>query len=168
VQGRQGTNGTNGTNGTQGTTGLQGLTGTTGATGSQGTTGTTGTTGIQGLQGTQGLLGTQGSQPALSTATPLALGAASAGVATSASKADHVHPTTGVGLTASPLSQFAATTSAQLAGVISDETGSGALVFGTAPTLGGTVTVTGDINMTGTNAVGSIIDEFTLFLMGAI
>lgn len=33
------------------------------------------------------------------------------------------------------LSQFAATTSAQLAGVISDETGSGALVFGTSPTM---------------------------------
>lgn len=37
--------------------------------------------------------------------------------------------------TADPLSQFAATTSAQLAGVISDETGSGALVFATSPTL---------------------------------
>ncbi len=34
------------------------------------------------------------------------------------------------------LQQFAATTSAQLAGVISDETGSGALVFGTSPTIG--------------------------------
>lgn len=33
------------------------------------------------------------------------------------------------------LAQFAATTSAQLAGVISDETGSGALVFATSPTL---------------------------------
>lgn len=33
------------------------------------------------------------------------------------------------------LSQFAATTSLQLAGVISDETGSGALVFGTSPTI---------------------------------
>lgn len=43
----------------------------------------------------------------------------------------------GVGdaLVANPLSQFAATTSAQLAGVISDETGTGALVFGTSPTL---------------------------------
>lgn len=39
------------------------------------------------------------------------------------------------GVTGSPLSQFAATTSAQLAGVISDETGSGALVFATSPTL---------------------------------
>jgi hypothetical protein len=33
------------------------------------------------------------------------------------------------------LAQFAATTSAELAGVISDETGSGSLVFGTSPTL---------------------------------
>jgi len=38
-------------------------------------------------------------------------------------------------LTTGTLAQFAATTSAQLAGVISDETGSGALVFGTSPTL---------------------------------
>jgi hypothetical protein len=41
----------------------------------------------------------------------------------------------GDALTSNPLSQFAATTSAQLAGVISDETGSGALVFATSPTL---------------------------------
>jgi hypothetical protein len=37
--------------------------------------------------------------------------------------------------TANSLAQFASTTSAQLAGVISDETGSGSLVFATAPTL---------------------------------
>lgn len=42
---------------------------------------------------------------------------------------------TNIGVTTNPLSQFAATTSAQLAGVISDETGSGALVFGTSPTF---------------------------------
>lgn len=41
----------------------------------------------------------------------------------------------GNALTTNPLSQFATTTSAQLAGVISDETGSGALVFATSPTL---------------------------------
>jgi len=40
-----------------------------------------------------------------------------------------------VAYTGSTLAQFAATTSAQLAGVISDETGSGALVFATSPTL---------------------------------
>jgi hypothetical protein len=37
--------------------------------------------------------------------------------------------------TANKLSAFAATTSSELAGVISDETGSGALVFATSPTL---------------------------------
>jgi len=41
----------------------------------------------------------------------------------------------GDALVANPLSQFAATTSAQLAGVISDETGSSLLVFNTSPTL---------------------------------
>ena len=39
------------------------------------------------------------------------------------------------GFVADPLSQFAATTSAQLLATISDETGSGSLVFGTSPTL---------------------------------
>lgn len=43
--------------------------------------------------------------------------------------------TANVGLTTNALSQFAATTSAQLAGVISDETGTGVLVFGTSPTI---------------------------------
>lgn len=40
-----------------------------------------------------------------------------------------------VAYTGSGLNQFAATTSAQLAGIISDETGTGALVFATSPTL---------------------------------
>lgn len=44
-------------------------------------------------------------------------------------------PGGGDALVANPLSQFAATTSAQLAGVLSDETGSGAAVFGTSPTI---------------------------------
>ena len=42
---------------------------------------------------------------------------------------------TGDALTSNPLSQFASTTSAQLAGVISNETGSGALTFATSPTF---------------------------------
>jgi hypothetical protein len=41
----------------------------------------------------------------------------------------------GDALVANPLSQFAATTSLQLAGVMTDETGTGALVFATSPTL---------------------------------
>lgn len=43
----------------------------------------------------------------------------------------------GDALVANPLAQFAATTSAQLRGVISDETGTGALVFATGPTITG-------------------------------
>lgn len=46
----------------------------------------------------------------------------------------------GDALTANPLSQFAATTSAQLAGVISDETGTDKVVFSDSPALTGTPT----------------------------
>jgi hypothetical protein len=75
----------------------------------------------------------------------------------------------GVGdaLTTNPLSQFAATTSSQLAGVISDETGSGALVFGTSPTFTTDITtpqITGvSGNLTLTNAIQSsgAITQFT-------
>ena len=56
----------------------------------------------------------------------------------------------GDALTTDPLSQFAATTSAQLAGVISDETGTGVLVFGTSPTFTTGITVNGNIAVTGT------------------
>jgi hypothetical protein len=41
----------------------------------------------------------------------------------------------GDALVSNPLSQFASTTSSQLRGVISDETGSGSLVFSTSPTF---------------------------------
>lgn len=41
----------------------------------------------------------------------------------------------GDALTSNPLSQFASTTSLQLLGVMSDETGTGSLVFATSPTL---------------------------------
>ncbi len=58
------------------------------------------------------------------------------------------------GVTGSPLSQFAATTSAQLAGVISDETGTGALVFAGSPTLTGTLTG-GAANFSGAVVVSS-------------
>ena len=66
---------------------------------------------------------------------PLALGTVAQGTSTRYARQDHVHPTTGLGLTSGTLGQFAATTSSQLAGVISDETGTGLLVFGTGPTL---------------------------------
>jgi hypothetical protein len=45
------------------------------------------------------------------------------------------YPGTDVGVTTNPLSQFAATTSAQLRGVITDPTGTGAAVFANTPTL---------------------------------
>lgn len=49
-------------------------------------------------------------------------------------------PTSGTLATTGNLSQFASTTSAQLAGIISDETGTGSLVFATNPTFSGTLT----------------------------
>ncbi|MBR8142092.1 hypothetical protein KDW46_06950 [Burkholderia vietnamiensis] len=49
-------------------------------------------------------------------------------------------------MTTGTLAQFASTTSAQLAGVISDETGTGALVFATSPTLGA-ATFTGNTTL---------------------
>lgn len=55
-------------------------------------------------------------------------------------------------LTTGTLAQFASTTSAQLAGVISDETGSGSLVFGTSPTIA-TPTLTGDATCSAGNLV---------------
>ena len=80
------------------------------------------------------------------------------GLATEFLKADGTVDSTvyGIGdaLTTNPLSQFAATTSAQLAGVISDETGTGALVFGTSPTF--TTDITTPL-IVGGSAVGSII-----------
>lgn len=59
----------------------------------------------------------------------------------------------GDALTANPLSQFSSTTSAQLAGVISDETGGGALVFATSPTLT-TPNLGTPTTLVGTNATG--------------
>lgn len=47
------------------------------------------------------------------------------------------------------LNVFATTTSAELAGVISDETGTGSLVFATSPTFAGTIGIPG----TGTNQI---------------
>ena len=52
-------------------------------------------------------------------------------------------PGGGDALTSGNLSQFAATTSAQLAGVLSDETGTGVSVFSSSPSLTGTITGVG-------------------------
>jgi hypothetical protein len=57
-------------------------------------------------------------------------------------------------LVANPLSQFAATTSSQLAGVISDETGTGSLVFAGSPTFTGTVTGSPSVGTTSSGTTG--------------
>ncbi|MBR8224073.1 hypothetical protein [Burkholderia ambifaria] len=66
-----------------------------------------------------------------------------------------------IALTSSGLNQFAATTSAQLAGVISDETGSGALVFGTNPTISGPTITGGSVNNTPIGATTASTGRFT-------
>lgn len=67
------------------------------------------------------------------------------------------------------LNQFGATTSAQLAAVISDETGSGLLVFGTSPTF--TTSVIGGASMAVFNTVSTTVNAFgaatTLTIGGA-
>ena len=59
-------------------------------------------------------------------------------------------------LTSGTLAQFAATTSAQLAGVLSDETGSGSVVFGTNPTITG-ATISGGSGSFTTLAASSTV-----------
>ena len=97
-----------------------------------------------------------------SVSNPLALGSVSQGTSTRYARQDHVHPTTGLGLTSGKLSQFAATTSAELAGVISDETGSGALVFANSPTFTtpniGAATGTSFNSITGLSSTTPVVD----------
>lgn len=107
------------------------LVGPTGSTGPTGATGATGpantlsigtvTTGAAGSSASATITGTAPTQTLSLTIPRGDTGATGAG--------------TGDALTSNPLSQFAATTSLQLKGVISDETGSGSLVFATSPTL---------------------------------
>jgi hypothetical protein len=82
-----------------------------------------------------------------------------------------------VALTNNKLNAFAATTSAELAGVISDETGTGALVFANTPTLvtpnigaatGTSLVLSGDLTVNGTtttiNSTEITIDDKNLTL----
>lgn len=99
--------------------------------------------------GDSGSGGTKGSVPAPAT-----------GDATKFLKGDGTWaaiPGGGDALTSNPLSQFAATTSSQLAGVISDETGSGALVFGTGPVLSSTAAATSPFTAGNTADSGSVL-----------
>ncbi|WP_133254571.1 hypothetical protein [Paraburkholderia unamae] len=64
-------------------------------------------------------------------------------------------------LTSGTLAQFAATTSAQLAGIVSDETGSGSLVFGTGPTIGTPAITGGSLNNATVGATTPSTGAFT-------
>lgn len=64
-----------------------------------------------------------------------------------------------VAYTANNLGAFASTSSSQLAGVISDETGTGSLVFANNPTMSG-VTVNGNLTVSGSGLVASNINNF--------
>jgi hypothetical protein len=110
--GLQGTNGTQGTEGAQGVTGIQGLTGLQGTAGYIGADGAQGTQGLQGTQGTEGINGTNGAQ-----GTQGIQGGFSFGLGTG-------------------VETFLSTpSSANLAAALTDETGTGANVFATSPTL---------------------------------
>ena len=109
---------------------------------------------------------------------PAPIGTVADGTSSVAARRDHVHAGAHTALSsigtnthaqidthiAGTLAQHAATTSVQLAGVISDETGSGVLVFGTSPTfttqitvplvIGGTAT-TSDLTLQTTSGVGA-------------
>jgi len=87
-------------------------------------------TAIAALTGTSGFLKSNGSGTwTIDTATYLT---SSTGVTTVNGSSGAI---TGIATTAGTLAQFAATTSAQLAALISDETGTGALVFANTPTF---------------------------------
>lgn len=72
---------------------------------------------------------------------------------------------TAFALTSGNLSQFAATTSAQLLGVLSDETGSGAAVFGTSPTIT-TPNIVG--TATNNNASAGSVGEYVTSTSGTV
>ena len=74
-----------------------------------------------------------------------------------------------VGLTSGKLSQFASTTSAELASIISNETGTGVLVFGTSPAITTSIT-TGSATFALVNTVATTLNfggAATALTMGA-
>jgi len=132
--GATGPQGNTGATGPQGNTGNTGTNGTTGGTGPQGIQGVTGNTGGTGPQGIQGVTGPVGDYVSFFNG----LTGAVTGVST-------VNGLTGtvinIARTTDTLAQFASTTSAQLASIISNETGGGGvLVFNTSPTITTSIT----------------------------
>jgi hypothetical protein len=100
-----------------------------------------------------------------SAATPISIGTNTIGTSTRYARADHTHTgvtsvngssgaVTGIATTAGNLAQFASTSSSQLAGIISDETGTGSLVFASTPTL--VTPVIGAATGTSLSVVGNI------------
>lgn len=119
-----------------------------------GTIGATGATGSQGVQGATGATGPVGDYVVSFNG--------STGAVTFSNYAASVNGLTGaivgVGFTSGKLSQFASTTSAELAGIISDETGSGVLVFGTSPSITTALnTASASFNLLTTNATSLFI-----------
>ena len=92
LEGPRGETGPQGIQGEVGPQGPQGIQGEVGPQGPQGIQGEVGPQGPQGIQGEVGPQGPQGDQPPLSTSAPLALGVASSGSSTTASREDHIHP----------------------------------------------------------------------------
>jgi hypothetical protein len=97
--GPTGATGPVGATGSIGATGATGPAGTNGTNGAVGATGPTGPIGATGTTGAVGATGATGPQPSLSSTAALALGTASAGVGTTASRTDHVHPNTNIAFT---------------------------------------------------------------------
>jgi len=91
--GETGPTGPQGPQGETGLTGAQGPQGEVGPTGPQGPQGEIGPQGPQGDEGPQGPVGPEGPAVELGTTTPITNGVASAGVATVASREDHIHAT---------------------------------------------------------------------------
>lgn len=125
------------------------------------------------------LLTTDGTVPSwTNSVTNLTLVTPALGAATATSINGTTIPTSAtLTKTTDNLSVFAATTSAQLAGVISDETGTGVLVFATSPTLvtpaigaatGTSLALTGDLTSTNAGSWASLKDFQTLNIMDAI
>ena len=129
-----------------------GTIGATGATGAQGVQGVTGSTGSTGAQGNTGPVGDY-----------VVSFNGSTGAITFSNYVASVNGVTGaivsVGLTSGKLSQFASTTSAELAGVVSDETGSGGvLVFNSSPSITTALnTASASFNLLTTNATSLFI-----------
>lgn len=125
------------------------------------------------------LLTTDGTTPSwTNSVTNLTLVTPALGVATATSINGTTIPSSATLVkTSDTLAVHASTTSAQLAGVISDETGTGALVFANTPTLvtpaigaatGTSLALTGDLTSTNAGSFTSLKDFQTLNLMGAI